>query len=126
MLICKTLLVTLPEIKLEPSDNGNSEQSTKRPLDDFSMCTPPSKKIRSLEDFKSVMSPGKGSDRPARSTPSIVCLFSSPRSWSADRKDENMMAMTENKIQLMRDVDKFLIGKRIKKVLFDKLRIMNL
>ena len=126
----QTLLVALPEIKLEPSDNGNSEQSTKRPLDDVSMCTPPSKKIRSLEDFKSVMLPGKGSGRPGRSTPSRVSLFGSPRSQSADRKDENMMAMAGNKIQLMRDVDKFLIVKppkdKDKKVLFDKLRIMNL
>ena len=84
---------------------------TKRPLDDVSMCTLPSKKIRSLEDFKSVMLPGKGSGRPGRSTPSRVSLFGSPRSWSADRKDENMMAMAGNKIQLMRDVDKFLIAK---------------
>ena len=59
----QTLLVALPEITLEASDNGNSEQSIKRPLDNVSMCTPPSKKIRSLEDFKSVMSPGKGSGR---------------------------------------------------------------
>ena len=126
----QTLLVALPEIKLESSDKGNSEQSTKRPLDDVSMCTPPSKKIRSLEDFKSVMSPGKGSGRPGRSTPSRVSLFGSPRSQYADRKDENMMAMAGNKIQLMRDVDKFLIAKppkdKDKKVLFDKLRIMNL
>ena len=126
----QTQLVALPELKLEPSDNGNSEQSTKRPLDDFSVCTPPSKKMRSLEDFKSVMLPGKASGRQARSTPSRVSLFGSPKSWSAERKDENMMAMAGNKIQLMRDVDKFLIAKpakdKDKKVLFDKLRIMNL
>ena len=66
MLTCQTPLVALPEIKLEPSDNGNSEQSTKIPLDGVSMCTPPSKKIRSLEDFTSVMSPGKGSGRPRK------------------------------------------------------------
>ena len=57
-------------------------------------------------------------------------MFGSPRTWSADRKDENMMAMAGNKIQLMRDVDKFLIAKppkdKDKKVLFEILRIMNL
>ena len=60
------------------------------------------------------MSPGKASGRPARSTPSRVSLFGSPRSQSAEKKDENMMAMAGNKMQLMRDVDKFLIAKPVK------------
>ena len=76
------------------------------------------------------MLPGKNAGRQPRSTPTRASLFNSPRSQSADRKDEHMMSMAGNKIKLMRDVDKFLIAKppkdKDKKVLFVKLRIMNL
>ena len=103
--------IPLDNIKIEDTGSGYSDEHTKRPLDTDPLCTPPGKKIRSYEDFKSLTTPGKGKAKPQRQVPARTLLFGSPRTRSSAQKDEYMMSIAETKINLMQTLDKFIIAK---------------
>ena len=122
--------VLLNEMKVETTGSRYSEHQTKRTLDTDVMCTPPGKKIRSYEDFKSLVSPGKGKPKSQKQIAAKISLFGSPRTRSLAQKEDDMMSLAETKTNLMRSLDKFLIAKapkdKDKKVLFEKLSSLGL
>ena len=122
--------VLLNEMKVETTGSRYSEHQTKRTLDMDVMCTPPGKKIRSYEDFKSLVSPGKGKPKSQKQIAAKISLFGSPRTRSLAQKEDDMMSLAEMKTNLMRSLDKFLIAKapkdKDKKVLFEKLSSLGL
>ena len=107
-------------------DVDDSMASTKSPIDleSSAWTSPPTKKLRTYDEYKTYLSPCKGRGQsPKHSTPCGPCsslLFSgNSRAWSVESKlrskaDEKLVALSESKVNSMKELDSIILNKSVK------------